>query len=377
MRARAILCHILALAMILSPAGVSAESEGTCQSDNPLFGYRGINVTMGRGIAASDIDYISEAGANLIRLVINADPHSDYYDGVYAKKWLVSSDFLQELDRIIESAGNRNLRVLIDMHTFPGHSGGRIWRDYKYWRVLESTWAAIASRYAGNKVVIGYDLINEPNLMASAGPFRSKHVRSILEEDWSFPDRWRDTPRDYFKLASRIAERVSSIDEGKVIVVAGVGLGGRATNFRWMEPIPGKNIVYTFHTYVPRSFGDLGKSSPPLGTYNPDKDYALLVQDASHPAEFAKRYGAHIFVGEFGLTYHAEGRGAARWMSDWIGIFEKNCWPWAYWTYSIDLRKPNLLPEAGKLTVSEQAERMIELRRGWSINSSSLPTPSQ
>lgn len=364
--------HLCVLLCSLSSLTLQAATGQNTSAS--LFGYRGINVTLGRALEPCDLSLISEWGVNLVRLGINSDPTSYDYDKVYMPDGSVSNKFLEKLDETIATAGNYNIKVIVDMHSSPGLEDGGLWLDYKYWENLYFLWDLISKRYVNNKNVIGYDLLNEPSLMASAGSERSKHVKAIFNENWQFPEHWRNTPRDYFLLMQKLTRMINKNDPNKLVIIEGVGLGGRATNFKWMEPVVGDNIVYSFHTYVPRNFGDLGKgSNVKSGVYYRSSEHKYLLEKDVEPViAFAKKHGVQVFVGEFGLTPYAEGNGATDWITDWMDIFEKNKWSWTYWSYSYKTRRPDLLMKNVSYYIAPVTERLNALKIGWRFNNRNI-----
>jgi transposase InsO family protein len=80
-----------------------------------------------------------------------------------------------------------------------------------------------------------------------------------------------------------------------------------------------------------------------------------------------------IFIGELGLTYHNEGRGASEWLHDVLGFFEQKGWPWTYWTYSIDFRSPEVLFVGEKTKLSQDTERLTTLKTYWDRNKRAEP----
>lgn len=360
-----IIMWLFQLLIISSEAFAGAE-----RCKDALSGLRGINASLNTGFSSNDIPKLSGWGVNLIRLVINADPGFPEYAYVYDDKGKISREFLRRVDGIVEAAGNHGIRIILDMHTFPGYKGGAIWRDKVYWESLVRLWQEISKHYKGNNIIVGYDLINEPNLDASLTISRPLHVKKIISEEWMFPEEWIGTSRDYFQLVSRLAHEINEIDPDKVVIVEGVGLGGRAANFIWMKPIEAANLAYSFHTYVPKDFGDSGKNGKsPDTTYVSIKQRQLLEADISHVENFAQLHKVRIFVGEFGLTYHAEGKGAGDWISDMVSLFERNGWSWAYWTYNIPFRNPEMVKlNDGTLEKRTDTERLTVLKEYWAKN---------
>ncbi|RXZ81941.1 hypothetical protein EBB07_13135 [Paenibacillaceae bacterium] len=120
-------------------------------------------------ITESDIDNIKAMGMNVIRLPF-AWFEMMNVDGTF------KSTAWDNIDWLIEKADQRDMYVLLDLHTLPGGgcpwgSCGRVgpnpnafWTTASYQDMVVEIWEAIATRYNGNPVIAGYDLINEPLL---------------------------------------------------------------------------------------------------------------------------------------------------------------------------------------------------------------------
>ncbi|MDQ6422704.1 discoidin domain-containing protein [Paenibacillus sp. LHD-117] len=118
-------------------------------------------------IVESDIDNIKAMGMNLIRLPIAWFEIVDESGAVKPGAWT-------NIDWLIAEAAERDMYVLLDLHTVPGGgcpwgSCGRVgpnpnafWTTTAYQDMVVDIWEAIATRYEGNPAVAGYDLINEP-----------------------------------------------------------------------------------------------------------------------------------------------------------------------------------------------------------------------
>jgi aryl-phospho-beta-D-glucosidase BglC (GH1 family) len=329
---------------------------------------RGINISFHTNPNNGDFVKLASWGVNMVRLVIHADPAMPQYRNFLQKDMgRFNEDALLRLDKTIALAWKNGIQVIIDFHTAPGVKTGKLWQDYKYWDALESLWIQLATRYKSNPSVIGYDLLNEPNLVISN--LSPAERRPLNSGKWSIPDNWRNTPRDYFGLMARVAKSINRIDDKKMVIVEGVGLWGNPVNFNWMEPIDACNVFYSFHMYIPHNFTDAGKNNNvKFIEYSGEKQYRTIVNSMKPVLEFAEKYHAQIFVGEFGLNYYNDGRGASQWLNDVLVFFEKNRWPWAYWTYSIPYRNPETTLVDGKEEIGADTERLKALKYFWSRN---------
>ncbi len=118
-------------------------------------------------IVESDLDMIKNMGMNVIRVPIAWFEIMDESGAIKPDAWT-------NIDWIVTEAAERNMYVLLDLHTVPGGgcpwgSCGRVgpnpnafWTTQAYQDMVVDIWRAIASRYAGNPAIAGYDLINEP-----------------------------------------------------------------------------------------------------------------------------------------------------------------------------------------------------------------------
>ena len=118
-------------------------------------------------IQEADLNNLQAMGMNVIRLPIGWTELLNL-DGTWkSNPWSM-------IDWLVNEADERNMYVLLDLHTVPGGgcpwgSCGRIgpnpngfWTSATYQDWVVDIWEAIATRYEGNAAVAGYDLINEP-----------------------------------------------------------------------------------------------------------------------------------------------------------------------------------------------------------------------
>jgi aryl-phospho-beta-D-glucosidase BglC (GH1 family) len=301
--------------------------------------------------------------------VIQADPQQNNYDSIYMPDGVTPNEAaFKKLDRIVTLASAHHIAIDLCLFTFPGVTNRGIWRDYRYWDQLEKLWVFMATRYKKFPNVVAYELMNEPRLVLDEGGGIDRV--GLRTGSWDFPDNWKNSPKDYFALVERVGQAINRIDASKAVIVPAVGSWGSPLNFNWMRPVNVRNVVYTFHMYIPHAFGDSGKQGRSIVGYDSKKTRSKVIEAMEPARRFAEKYNARIFVGELGLPVHTEGMGARDWLHDVLGYVEKNGWTWAYWTYHIPFRNPEMVKGAnGVLEMHEDTERLTALKEYWQLNS--------
>ncbi|MBF0329900.1 MAG: cellulase family glycosylhydrolase [Nitrospirae bacterium] len=254
--------------------------------------------------------------ANLVRWQLNwIDKSADKTDMQAYDKWLEKS--LKMLDYLLPTLKKASLMVVIDLHTPPGgmnkDNEQMIFKEKKYQNKLLAVWKKIALRYKSNDVIWGYDIVNEPI-------WREK-ISGLL--DWQ-------------SLAELTAKNIREIDPDHAIIVQ-PGDWGNPNGFNDFKPLSTVGIVYSFHMYVPHTFThqeigvfkDVGLNYPGIingRMWNKDQ-----LRIALKPVvDFQKKYGVHIYVGEFSAIVWAPGNSTYNYLKDAIDIFEENGWDWSY-----------------------------------------------
>ncbi len=157
----------------------------------------------------ADIQYLDELGATVIRLSL----HWRYFD---------TSLGYDLIDSYLDWCEQAGIYVILDMHVVPPEDDileGRMWDDPAAQQKFLDLWTDIASRYAENAIVAGYDLYNEP------AP--------------SDPAQWWD-------LARRAVTAIRAVDSNHILFVENP-LGDDDT----FQLIADPNVVYSYHDYQP------------------------------------------------------------------------------------------------------------------------------
>ncbi|MGC5016281.1 cellulase family glycosylhydrolase [Streptosporangium sp. DT93] len=161
------------------------------------------------------IDTMASLGYNTLRVPFSNDALKPgaVASGVndFVNPDLVGNSPLQILDKVIDYAGSKGMRIILDRHRPTAAGQSPLWYVAS---TPESTWIndwkALAQRYAGNTTVIGADLHNEPHAEGT-NP-------AATGACWGCGD----TARDWRLAAERAGNAVLSVNPNWLIFVEGV-----------------------------------------------------------------------------------------------------------------------------------------------------------
>lgn len=235
------------------------------------------------------MDQMADLGFNTIRLPFSLEAlqPGKVPNGIDFSKNpdLVGLTAIQILDRIVAHAGEIGMRIILDNHRSASGGGPNdngLWVDAGYTEAQWiDTWKMLAARYAGNPVVIGADLANEPHSAVWGGGGAT---------DWT-------------AAAERAGNAIHSVNDDWLIFVEGVGSyagdpywwGGNLQGVAF-DPVvlntPNK-LIYSPHDYGNSIYAQSWFSAP---------DFPNNL-----PARFEDMWGyiyregiAPVMVGEFG-----------------------------------------------------------------------------
>lgn len=237
-------------------------------------------------ITREDIKFIKSTGSNHIRVPFNF------------KLFLVEDNpevFLSEgfkrLDDVISWCKEENIYIVLDLHAAPGgQTGDNIDDSWGYPYLFESEeaqfttvklWEKIADRYKDERIIIGYDLLNEP----IPHFFRNKdELNKKLEP-----------------LYKKLVEAIRKLDQNHIIFLGGAQWN---TNFKvFSKPFDNK-LVYTFHKYW----------MPPE------------QKEIQEYVDFRDKHNVPIWLGETGENDDV-------WIRDFRILLEENNIGWCFWPY--------------------------------------------
>lgn len=176
----------------------------------------------------ADFERLRSMGMNAIRFYLNYQLfESDDAPGEFREvgfEWI---------DRNVAWAKKSGVRLLLNMHVPPGGfqsngDGGALWDERENQTRLAELWRAIATRYADEPAIAGYDLLNEPR------PTESR-------------EQWQE-------LATELAGVVREASPKQLIVVErtlSVGDDWAVDANQNFFLLPDDNVLYEFHSYAP------------------------------------------------------------------------------------------------------------------------------
>jgi aryl-phospho-beta-D-glucosidase BglC (GH1 family) len=290
--------HPIRLSCVYWP-GLNGKDGRFANQDGPLKGIQ------------ANIDAIAATGFNCVRVDINNISLHD--PGTAA--------FLQKLDSVVSAAGSAGLRIIIDDHDNEGDFGSNdnysndcaaqqangIWYDlggatngtdgcndtgHTTQASFESDWVSIASRYAHNDTVIGYDLWNEPVAIKGHSEWGGGSDRDIhlMYETVGSAMLSKNTGKLIFAECPLAIYDPITLYDGVTVGSAPWGDCTGVKNLPIVFKVNGKSIknkvVYDVHLYA-NSVADtkriLGSSSSPVAIREMNKSFGFLVSQNIAP----------------------------------------------------------------------------------------------
>ncbi|QJD87157.1 cellulase family glycosylhydrolase [Cohnella herbarum] len=270
----------------------------------------------------SFMDKIKDHGYNLLRLPFSTQM---FDSGVmpssintFTNPDLIGLTPIQLMDRVIQEAGERGIKVFLDRHRPDSGGQSELWytSQYSEQRWIDD-WVMLAQRYANNPTVIGGDLHNEPHGTASWGT-------GNLATDWRL-------------AAERAGNAILAANPNWLIIVEGIqsNVQGETGTYWWGGNLKGvrnnpvrlnvsNRVVYSPHDYGPGVSAQTWFSDPTFPNNMP------AMWD-SYWGYIHKENIAPILAGEFGGrsvdTVSAEGK----WQNKLIDYIKDNDMYWTYW----------------------------------------------
>lgn len=305
-----LLAALLTMMLMMMPA--------TAAPDAPQPGValrRGINVLgydpiwrdAGKGrFKEKHFRAIREGGFDFIRVDLQAFGHMKP-SGELDKAWL------ERLDWVVDKASKAGLAVILDEHDFNPCS-----EDPVLCRVaLGNFWKQVAPRYRNAPRSVMFELLNEPHAKLDAAAWNELLVEMLAIVRKTNPTR--------------------------TVVIGPTGWNNMNALPSLRLPEDDRNILATFHYYDPFQFTHQGASwTDMVGVkgivWGSEQDRARLAADFAQVADWSRKIGRPVLLGEFG-AYDRGGTPIdlrAAYTAAVAREAERNGFAWAYWQFDSD-----------------------------------------
>ena len=246
-----------------------------------------------------DIDSMKAWGFNSVRLPMH---YNLYTLPVEKEKTKAENTWLEKgfqmTDSLLAWCKSNEIYLILDLHAAPGGQGNdlnisdrdpsvpSLWDSEDNQEKTIALWKKLAQRYANEKWIGGYDILNEPN-WGFEDPANDKNG---LKEKKNIPLR---------KLMMDITTAIREVDKNHIIIIEGNGWGN---NYNGIYPPWDSNMVLSFHKYW---------------NYN-------TQASIQHIVDARLQYNVPVWVGETGENSNV-------WYTDAIQLLENNNIGWAWW----------------------------------------------
>jgi len=333
------------------------------ETDNKTFHGLWANVTW-----RSMMDHMAQLGYNTIRIPYTDDalrPGAQATSvNTFTNPDLVGLSPLQILDKVIDYAGTKGMRVFLDRHRPTAAGQTALWYNAA---TPESLWISnmqmLATRYRSNPTVVGIDLHNEPHADGT--------------EPQSTGSCWGcgDTTRDWRLAAERAGNAVLQSNPDWLIIVEGISClsGGNANIWDNIPDAPcgwwGGNLsgarqfpvrlskpsklVYSAHEYGLSVFHQTWFDDPAFPNNLPaiwNNMWGYLVQQNIAP----------VLIGEFGSTL-ADPKDAT-----WLRALMQYMGPgtggmsFTYWSWNPDSGDTGGIVQDDWVTVNQNKQTILQ-----------------
>jgi endoglucanase len=245
-----------------------------------------------------DIDSLRSWGFNSVRLPM----HYNLFTLPVEKEpvagqntWLTKG--FEMVDSLLNWCVANKIYLILDLHAAPGGQGNdlnisdrdpslpSLWESEANRNKTIALWKKLAERYAANKWIGAYDILNEPNY-----GFEDTADRNGLKETRNEPLK---------KLLVEITKAIREADKNHIIVIEGNGWGN---NYNGMLPPWDENMVLSFHKYW-------------------NKNDQASIQNI---LKLRNQYNVPVWLGETGENSNV-------WFAQAVQLLETNNIGWAWW----------------------------------------------
>jgi|GEM_PF-2246901 len=222
-------------------------------------------------------------------------------------------EFAAQISSVTPYFRNAGIGIILDLHP-PGSAGEAVHSALEQLSAARTqfveTWKFLANQFKNDTAIIGYDILNEPNMRVAT---------------WN-------------TLANQTIQGIRTIDAFKPVILESVN--GNPDRLRNLPTFAARDrVVYSFHMYHPLTYTHQGVIDPdgngpkPL---LPSRNLTSQVRkEAIEKLEGVRRWQREkqirLYVGEFSVNRNAPG--ATDYLNLCLRKFEQYGWDWTYHAY--------------------------------------------
>jgi hypothetical protein len=304
---------------------------------------------VGPPFTRDDFDQLAALGANYVNIS---------HPGLYTvdPPYVLNEDIQANLDSLLAMIGEADMFAVITFRTGPGRSeftfvlgedttnnpsegwfdpsyyNDTVWTSQQAQDAWAEMWRHTANRYQDSEVVVGYDLMCEPN--------PEEVYFGIWGEPNEFYPAYANTLYDWNQFYPDIVAAIREVDANTPILVQPTGYGA-VVWLPYLERNSDARIVYTVHQYLPSDYTHQFPYWPSVNypsTYDADGDgladtvNKAYLDDILQMVDSFKSSGSVVVaVNEFGPVRYAPG--ADDYMDDLMDLFETRGMNHALWEW--------------------------------------------
>ena len=349
---------------------------------------------VGPPFTQQDFDQLAGMGANYVNIS---------HPGVFAETppFALEPDAQANLDSLLTMIAQADMFAVISFRTGPGRSeftffwdevgdwfdesylNDSIWQDQAAQDAWADMWRHTAERYRDHPIVVGYDLMVEPN---------SNEVGSHALNDpldiWNpaeFYATHGGSLYDWNQLYPRITSAIRQVDSQTPILIGGMGYSA----IEWLpylHPTGDPRTVYVAHQYAPVGYTHQwwdsltctypGRCDTDWDGEDDRFDRAWLGKLMETVDTFVAAHSVPVAVNEFGVMRWEPG--AAAFMDDEIDLFEQRGINHALWEWQplweplaeeVNAFNFRLGPDPANRSNVESSDLIDAILRYWERNS--------
>ena len=334
-----------------------------------------------------DFDRYSAMGCNYVNI-----SHPGLFNE--APPYGVNQDIQDNLDKLLAKIEQADMFAVICFRTGPGRSEFTFflgeedgdWFDPSYYNDLMWTikaaqdawitmWRYVADRYKNHPIVVGYDLMVEPN---------SNEPGIDIWDPVAFENQYNGTLRDWNLLYPKLVAAIREVDPETPVLV-GANAYSRVSWLPYLKTITDSNTIYVVHQYEPAGYthqapGDSGYSYPGVFDANDDGvedqiNFSWMQNLMSAFDTFISVNNVFMAVNEFGLGRFCPG--ADEFMRDSMDLYEARGFNYAFWVlnpsypeYNIENDEFDIMhgPDPNNHTNVTTSDLITVVKNHWALN---------